>query len=720
MRKWRPYDVSADDKWVVYHQIVVPKSYRHEILSIAHESPMSGHLGINKTYHKIINHFYWPGLKSDVSKYCKTCHTCQMVGKPNQIIPKAQLQPIPAFDEPFSRILIDCVGPLPRTKSGNEYLLTIMCTSTRFPEAIPLRNIKTKSIVKALIKFFTFVSLPKSVQSDQGSNFMSGIFQQVMHELGIKQYRSSAYHPESQGALERFHQTLKNMIRSYCFDTEKDWDEGIHLLLFAVRESVQESLGFSPFELVFGHSVRGPLKLLKEKFLSNDETPLNLLQYVSDFRNRLSRACEVARSNLKTSQGKMKARYDNHVIDRKFKPGDKVLALFPIPGRSLQARYFGPYTTDKKTSDLNYIINTPGRCKNKQMCHVNMLKQYFDRDSSISKPITVVNTVPQESNVFEPEVNSDFIDKSDPGPSKLENSDILRNLNNKLSHLEPSQQEELKQLIHEYRHLFPDIPTRTDKIYHDVIVEDSKPIKQHPYRMNPLKQKYLQDEVKYLLENDFIEPSQSNYSSPCILVPKSNGTYRMCTDYRKVNSVTKTDSFPIPRIDDCIDKVGNSKYVTKFDLLKGFWQVPLTDRAKEVSAFATPKGLYQYKVMPFGMKNSPATFQRLVNNVICGLDGCDAYIDDVIIYSDSWSDHLQRIRKFFDRLSKVKLTVNLAKTEFCHATVTFLGHLVGQGQVKPLEAKVNAISEFPVPKCKRQLMRFLGMASYYRKFCKNF
>ena len=362
---------------------------------------MSGHLGINKTYHKIINHFYWPGLKSDVSKYCKTCHTCQMVGKPNQTIPKAQLQPILAFDEPFSRILIDCVGPLPRTKSGNEYLLTIMCTSTRFPEAIPLRNIKTKSIVKVLIKFFTFVGLPKSVQSDQGSNFMSGIFQQVMHELGIKQYRSSAYHPESQGALERFHQTLKNMIRSYCFDTEKDWDEGIHLLLFAVRESVQESLGFSPFELVFGHSVRGPLKLLKEKFLSNDETPLNLLQYVSDFRNRLSRACEVARFNLKTSQGKMKARYDNHVIDRKFKPGDKVLALLPIPGRPLQTRYFGPYTIDKKTSDLNYIINTPGRRKNKQMCHVNMLKQYFDRDSSISKPITVVNTVPQESNVFE-------------------------------------------------------------------------------------------------------------------------------------------------------------------------------------------------------------------------------------------------------------------------------------------------------------------------------
>ena len=123
---------------------------------------------------------------------------------------------------------------------------------------------------------------------------MSGDFQQVMHELGIKQYRSSAYHPACQDTLERFHQTLKCMIGSYCFDTEKDWDEGIHLLLLAFRESVQECLGFSPFELVFGHTVRGHLKLLKEKVLSQEDTPLNLLQYVTDFRSQLLTACEAA------------------------------------------------------------------------------------------------------------------------------------------------------------------------------------------------------------------------------------------------------------------------------------------------------------------------------------------------------------------------------------------------------------------------------------------
>ena len=135
----------------------------------------------------------------------------------------------------------------------------------------------------------------------------------------------------------------------------------------------------------------------------------------------------------------------------------------------------------------------------------------------------------------------------EPLSSKLKNSDILHDLDQKLSHLDPDKKHELKQLILEYEHLFPDIPSRTDKIYHDVdIIEGAKPVKKHPYRLHPERQQYLRKEVKYLLDNDFIEPSQSEWSSPCILVPKSDGTFRMCTDYRKVNSVTKTDTFPIP------------------------------------------------------------------------------------------------------------------------------------------------------------------------------
>ena len=382
MRKWRPREVPANEEWQVVHQIVVPKKYRVEILHLAHESAMAGHLGVNKTYLKILNHFYWPRLRKEVARYCKVCYVCQVVGKLNQVIPPAPLQPIPVCGKPFSHIIIDCVGPLPKTKSSNKYLLTIMCRFTCFPEAISLRNIKAPRIADSLVKFFTFVGLLISVQSDQGSNFMSSVMQQAVFQLGIKQYKSSAYHPESQGILERFHQTLKNMIRAYCFQYEKEWDQGIHLLLFAVQEAVQESLGFSPFELVFGHTVRGPLKLLKEHWLAEEEPLTNLLDQVSTLRNRLTVACELARKNMKSAQTKMKGWYDKKAKQRSFKVGDKVLVLLPIVNHPLQARYAGPYLVMKKVNEVDYIIHTPDRQKSRRLCHINIMKPYTEREDT--------------------------------------------------------------------------------------------------------------------------------------------------------------------------------------------------------------------------------------------------------------------------------------------------------------------------------------------------
>ena len=411
-----------------------------------------------------------------------------MVGKPNQIIPKAPLHPIPAIGEHFSRILIDCVGPLPKTKAENQYnfILTIMCVATRFPEAIPLRNIRSKTIVKTMIKVFTLFSLPRSVQSDQGSNFMSSAFQQVMYELGIKQYKPSACHPESQRAIERFHQTLKTMVKIYCFDNDRGWDDGNPLLMFAARESVQESTGFSPFELGFDHSVRGPLKLLKEKFLSEEEE-VNLLQYVLDFTARLVQVGQLARENLVYTQRLMK--YDKRVTDRKFNPGDKVL----VHGKS--------YTIEEMVSSLNYVVTTPDRRKRKQICHVNMLKLYVDRDDTDNTTATKTVCPVTQANAQEESIN----DQAElHGIPKHQNSDILLEMYSKLSHLPPYH---LESLIDSYTQLFPDVPCQTGKIYHDVDVGDASPIKQYPYRMSPLKKKYLQKEVQYLLDNNLIEPS---------------------------------------------------------------------------------------------------------------------------------------------------------------------------------------------------------------------
>ncbi len=305
MRKWRPSNAAAADEWQIVKQVVVPPSYRSEILRLAHDGLFAGHLGVNKTYDRVIRHFFWPGIKKDVASYCRSCHVCQKIGKPNQTIPPAPLYPIPAIGEPFERVMVDCVGPLPRTKSGNQYLLTIMCTSTRFPEVIPLRKITAPVIVKSLIKFFSLFGLPRTIQSDQGTNFMSRVFKHALDQLHIQHCTSSCYHPESQGALERFHQTLKSMLRAFCREFQKDWDEGVPMVMFAVREVVQESLGFSPAELVFGHTVHGPLKLIKDHW-SNDPSSNNVLDYVLEFRLKLHRACELAKKNLEMSQQRMK------------------------------------------------------------------------------------------------------------------------------------------------------------------------------------------------------------------------------------------------------------------------------------------------------------------------------------------------------------------------------------------------------------------------------
>jgi len=143
--------------------VFVLSPYRRDILVLAHDTPLGGHLGVEKTYLKVLAHFYWSGLHGDVKRFCKTCHVCQLAWKPNQHPPVVPLVPIPAIEEPFSHIIVDCVRPLPKTRAGNQYLLTMMCASTRFPKAIPLRNTKADKIVKALIKFFTFVELPKVV-----------------------------------------------------------------------------------------------------------------------------------------------------------------------------------------------------------------------------------------------------------------------------------------------------------------------------------------------------------------------------------------------------------------------------------------------------------------------------------------------------------------------------------------------------------------------------
>ncbi len=150
MRKWRSR--TDEHGWYETCQIVLPTSYRLIVLKLAHENVHAGHLGVNKTFHRLSKYFFWPGLKTSVAKFCRECEVCQKAGKTNQKVPPTPLCPIPVLGEPFERVIVDCVGPLPKAKSGHQYVLSIMCAATRFPEAVPLRSLKTQLVVKELVK----------------------------------------------------------------------------------------------------------------------------------------------------------------------------------------------------------------------------------------------------------------------------------------------------------------------------------------------------------------------------------------------------------------------------------------------------------------------------------------------------------------------------------------------------------------------------------------
>ena len=283
------------------------------------------------------------------------------------------------------------------------------------------------------------------------------------------------------------------MMKAYCTTEGKDWDEGIPLLLFAARESIQESLGFSLFELVFGHLPRGPLILFKECWL-DDDPEKSVLVHVSDVRERLRKANEFAQKNLKSAQHCMKVWYDKKARYREFNPGDKVLVLLPIHGNPLQARYSGPYTIERKVNEVDYVVNTPDHRKERRLCHINMLKPYYDKGQVKGTVATVARCVAtRESD------QSQQLEEVGKSPI-LRNSDVLLKLERKLEHLPEQEKMLIKALLVEFAVLFPDVPGKTVIVFHDVDTGNALPIKQHPYRVNPVKLMHMRNEVDYVTE----------------------------------------------------------------------------------------------------------------------------------------------------------------------------------------------------------------------------
>ncbi|CAC5364966.1 Transposon Ty3-G Gag-Pol polyprotein,Transposon Ty3-I Gag-Pol polyprotein,Retrovirus-related Pol polyprotein from transposon 297,Retrovirus-related Pol polyprotein from transposon 17.6 [Mytilus coruscus] len=254
-------------------------------------------------------------------------------------------------------------------------------------------------------------------------------------------------------------------------------------------------------------------------------------------------------------------------------------------------------------------------------------------------------------------------------------------------------------------------------------VPGAKPFRSPPYRKTPKVRAEQDRQVKELLDNDIIEPSISNWASPVVMCFKKSVEMRMAIDYRKVNSLSIPQTFPLPHMESVFDAIGEVKarYFSCVDLKSGFLQVPLTEESKHKSAFITQTGIYQFKRMPFGLMNSPITFQAMMSHVLRGLNWkfVLVYVDDILIFSRTFKDHLNHLSQVFDRLRHANLKLHPSKCHFAVKEIMFLGHIISREGVKVDPAKTSAVSKFPTPQTQKQLRSFLGMANYYRCFIKN-
>lgn len=291
--------------------------------------------------------------------------------------------------------------------------------------------------------------------------------------------------------------------------------------------------------------------------------------------------------------------------------------------------------------------------------------------------------------------------------------------------LDEEKKKQVKNLLLEFRECFHPMGNElgsTNVVQHTIDVGEALPIHLPPHRMSVRERVVVRELVGEMLEKGIIEPSFSPWSSPVVLVRKKTGEVRFCVDYRRLNEVTKKDVYPLPRIDDILDRLGGSKYFSQLDLASGYWQVRMEPAHKEKTAFVTADGLYEFNRMPFGLCNAPATFQRLMDRVLAKLkwDQCLVYLDDVVVFGSNFQEHQERLRSVLQAIRGSNLSLKTTKCRFAVEEMVILGHVVNQAGLHPDPEKQRAIKEFPRPLKISQLRGFLGLASYYRRFIKNF
>jgi hypothetical protein len=416
-------------------------------------------------------------------------------------------------------------------------------------------------------------------------------------------------------------------------------------------------------------------------------------------------AAEYATAHAESAQARYAAAYNKRAHNKTFAVGDQVVFLSPDSTKKICSRW-QPGTIAHVNTPHSYLVDLPNGAR--RHVHVNKLRPFIAR----------VNAVICESDVDFGRVVAAPQVSSHDGVLPSQRIDSAS-----INHLSVEQQKQLLDLLDSYSVCFSDKPGFCPIIEHDIEMMDGfKPKQSKPYKLPEALQPQVEQQIEDLLAQGVTTKSTSTMTSPIVCVLKSDKkSIRLAVDYRYVNKYTKPDPFPMPDTDHVMSALGNANYISVFDCTSGFWQLGVKESCRWLTAFVTHQGVFEFTRNPFGLRNSGSKFVRAMTEVLKPVNQfCVAFVDDVGVGSQSWSQHLEHLRKFLQVIKASGLTLKLGKSEFARPKVKFVGHLVGSGTKCQDPDKVAAVREMERPYTRQQLRQKLGMLGYYRSFVSHY
>ena len=466
-------------------------------------------------------------------------------------------------------------------------------------------------------------------------------------------------------------------------------------------------------------------------------------------------SCELTMQNSSAASQRNKKYYDKKTQDRKFSVGEEVLVLLPSASNKLLSSWLGPFPITK-VFHPDYRVLVKGKEK---VFHANMLKRYVRREEAADVAVGGSKCVQSVGDFVPWREISPLLDEVDMSVPKVPSTSsgnfhavesvclagVVQDHGEDVSiptlsvpvstsipdedvscvqfdaALSEVQLDELKAVFQAHVDILTTRPgVFSGNLMLEIPLTSDVPIRRKMYNLPFSSKEVVEKEIQVMLDLEIIESSKSPYSSPVVLVRKKDGSCRFCIDFRGLNKITVFDAEPIPNVEDLFVRLAHSRFFTKIDLAKGYWQILVLPENRPKTAFATHQGLFQFIRMPFGLVSAPAVFARMMRMLHLADLSAENFFDDILVHSASWSDHLHHVRNVSDRLKSYGLTARPSKILAGFQSLEFLGHVVGSGVLRPDESKTEKILQVSTPTTKKQVRSLLGLLSFYRRYIPGF